>query len=126
MYLLDTNTIINYLNADVPQYGMDFLSTIVDQQCNISVVTKIETLGFKFKSVDDKSIMEIFINASNTIPLNNDVVNQTIQLRKVKKIKLPDSIIAATALVYNLTIITRNIDDLKNIDDINCINPYDL
>jgi predicted nucleic acid-binding protein len=39
-------------------------------------------------------------------------------------IKLPDAIIAATALVYELTIITRNTKDFEKIEGLNVINPY--
>lgn len=68
----------------------------------ISIVTKMETLGFNFKSEDEEATMEIFINGSTIWDLNNDVVNTTIAIRKTKKMKLPDAIIAATALVYDL------------------------
>ncbi|MCF8232854.1 MAG: hypothetical protein K9J27_11755 [Bacteroidales bacterium] len=42
------------------------------------------------------------------------------------KIKLPDAIIAATSLVYDLTLITRNSTDFKNIDELRLINPWDF
>ena len=50
--------------------------------------------------------------------------NETIALRKIQKIKLPDAIIAATALVHNLTIISRNTSDFKNITGLTCLDPY--
>jgi predicted nucleic acid-binding protein len=40
--------------------------------------------------------------------------------------KLPDAIIAATALVYDLTLITRNTSDFKNMEGLKVINPFDL
>jgi predicted nucleic acid-binding protein len=56
-----------------------------------------------------------------------DVTQQTILLRRqYKKLKLGDAIIAATALVNNLTIITRNTSDFKNITDIKVVNPFDM
>ncbi|WP_394336697.1 PIN domain-containing protein [Arachidicoccus soli] len=33
---------------------------------------------------------------------------------------------AATALVYDLTLVTRNIDDFKNLEGIDLINPWKL
>ncbi len=46
--------------------------------------------------------------------LSESIVQKTIQLRKFyRKIKLPDLIIAATALEYNFQLITHNLDDLK-------------
>lgn len=54
-----------------------------------------------------------------------EVVDKTILVCRQTRIKLPDAIIAATSLVYNLTLVTRNIDDLKNIDAIKLINPWE-
>jgi predicted nucleic acid-binding protein len=125
MYLLDTNTVIHYLNAALPASAMLFMNTVVDEQCNISVITKIETLGYNFSAAAEKNIMEVFVDASSVLSINDEVVNQTIAIRKSRKIKLPDAIIAATALVYNLTLLTNNTADFKNINGINCIDPWE-
>ena len=58
--------------------------------------------------------------------LSNDIADECIIIRKVHKTKLPDAIIAATALVNNLTLITRNISDFKNIEDLKVINPHEV
>ena len=55
--------------------------------------------------------------------LTKEIEKQTILIRKSNKIKLPDAIIAATAIVYNLTLVTRNIDDFKNISGLKIFNP---
>ena len=125
-YLLDTNAVINYLDASLPVAGMHLLNTIVDQEPMASIVTKIETLGYAFKSVEEQAIMETFINGSTILHLNDEIVDKTIALRKSKKMKLPDAIIAATALVYNLVVILRNTADFKNIPGLQVINPHHL
>jgi predicted nucleic acid-binding protein len=56
--------------------------------------------------------------------LTNDIAEQTIQIRKAHKIKLPDAVIGATALVKQLTIVTRNTSDFSSIVGLNCINPF--
>lgn len=81
-YLLDTNAVINYLDASLPIAGMQLLNTVVDDEPIISVVTKIETLGFNFKVVEEEAIIETFINGSTILDLNNDIVNKTIAIRK--------------------------------------------
>jgi predicted nucleic acid-binding protein len=125
-YLLDTNSIICYLEDSLPFNGMNLLNTIVDDEPLLSSITKIETLGYNFKSVEEQITMETFINGSTVLEINNDIVNKTIELRKIKKIKLPDAIIAATALVHNLTLITRNTSDFKNIVDLIVIDPHKI
>jgi predicted nucleic acid-binding protein len=125
-YLLDTNVVINYLNASLPLAGMAFLNTIVDNEPMISVITKMETLGFNFDSIEEQNLMQDFISGSDVLDINNDIVNITIALRKTHKIKLPDAIIAASALIYNLTLITRNTNDFKKIEGLKVVNPFEV
>ena len=58
--------------------------------------------------------------------LKKEIVEQTIILRQNFKIKTPDAIVAATALVHNRKLITRNISDFKNIPGLTIIDPYNL
>jgi len=125
-YLLDTNTVINFLGASLPVAGMRLLNTTVDDNPIVSIITKIETLGFNFKSMEEQTIVEMFINGSTVIDLSDDIVSKTIEIRKTKKIKLPDAIIAATALVYDLVLISRNTSDFNNIDGLKVIDPHSL
>jgi predicted nucleic acid-binding protein len=90
------------------------------------LVTKIETPGYNFASAEEQTMMEIFINNSSVLDLNNDIVDKTIAIRKSKKMKLPDAIIAATALVGNLTLITRNTKDFENIFGLKIIDAPSL
>ena len=65
-----------------------------------------------------------FIDDSLVIELEQAVKNKTADIRKQYKIKLPDAIIAATALVNNLTLLTRNTKDFENINGLKIINPW--
>lgn len=124
-YLLDTNVVIDYLQLKIPMAGMAFISNIIDDNAPIiSVISKMETLGFNFPAEKEQLIMEIFVNNSLVLHVDDRVVNQTISIKKSKKIKLPDAVIAATALVHDCTLITRNISDFKGIDGLNLIDPY--
>ncbi len=61
------------------------------------------------------------------IELSENIVQKTIHLRKsYQKIKLPDLIIAATALEYNFQLITHNLDDFKSITGLTLIDSYSL
>ncbi len=57
--------------------------------------------------------------------LTDEVVNKTISIRKQSKIKTPDAIIAATAIVNKLAVILRNTRDFIPIKGITVLNPYD-
>lgn len=123
-YLLDTNAVIHFLGASMPDHSMKVMNNIVDRDSIISIITKMETLGFNFKSEDEQFTMEYFVEGSTVLQINNDIVNKTIDIRKTKKLKLPDAIIAATALVYDLTLITRNTSDFADIQGLKVINPF--
>jgi predicted nucleic acid-binding protein len=99
------------------------LHNIVDEQPLVSVITKIELLGFNTATIEEQTIAETFIEASLVFNLDDAVINQTIDLRKEYRIKLPDAIIAATAIAYNLTLITRNTDDFGRIPELKYIDP---
>jgi len=53
-------------------------------------------------------VLHNFINDALVIELEQPIKLKAADIRKIHKIKLPDAIIAATALIYNLTLVTRN------------------
>ncbi len=57
-------------------------------------------------------ILNLFVKASVVYNLDEAIILKTVELRKTYKIKLPDAIIAATAIVHGLTLISRNLKDL--------------
>jgi predicted nucleic acid-binding protein len=84
-------------------------------------MTKIEVLGFK-NTADTEALLNDFIDACMIIPLSEETIDQTIQIRKKHKIKTPDAIIAASAKVLALTLISRNITDFKKIGGLKVID----
>ncbi len=71
--------------------------------------------------------MEEFVTTAIVFPLDNDVTQKTIELRRIhKKLKLGDAIIAATALIHNFTLISRNLSDFKNIIGLSVIDPHQI
>lgn len=122
-FLIDTNVIIDYTANLFDDKGSAFVENIFNTGFTISVVVKIEALGYHNDTVK-MHLLEEFLATATIFPLDDVVTQKTIELRRVKKLKLGDAIIAATALVYNLTIITRNTEDFKNIDGLTFINPH--
>jgi len=124
-YLLDSNVIIGYLAGKIPAPGMKKISEIIDNSINISVISQVEVLRFN-DTPENESIVESFINSSTIHSLTTEIVQRTIELCKQNKIKLPDAIIAATALSENLTLVTRNTVDFKNIPSLSLLNPWEI
>ncbi len=122
-YLIDTNAVIDYLGKKLLAAGMDYMNSIIDAGPNVSVITKIEVLGFN--TLDEHySILTSFMDDATVLDLSDNIVNLSIDIRKKYKTKLPDAIIAATALVYDLTLISRNKADFKNIEGLQIVDPH--
>lgn len=124
-YLLDTNFIINYFKGIFEGNAQHFTDSVVNGTTFISVITRIELLGAK-SNVEDIILINDFISDSVLFLLDENIIQETISLRKTNKIKLPDAIIAATALVNNLQLITHNIKDFKNVPRLVVINANTL
>ena len=125
-YLIDSNVIIDFSSNRLTAKGSDFVEEIFNRDFLISVIVKIEVLGF-----DDiplkMAAMEDFIGMAKVIPMDEKITDTTIKLRrKYKKLKLGDAIIAATALDHDLIIITNNIGDFKSIINLKLLNPYHI
>jgi len=104
---------------------MLFMNQIINDIPNISVITKIEILGYK-TAPEAYQLLSGFVEDSVVLGLSDDIVEQTIEIRKKRKIKTPDAIIAATALVNQLTLISRNTKDFDKILKLETVNPHDI
>ncbi|WP_209330850.1 type II toxin-antitoxin system VapC family toxin [Lunatimonas salinarum] len=76
-------------------------------------MTEIELLCWKTSNWQDREVLFNFISDVLVIELDQSIELQTAEIRKANKVKLPDAIIAATAIVNGLTLVTRNISDFK-------------
>lgn len=126
-YLWDTNIAIYYLQQQFPAKAEHFIDTTLQEGVPyISAITEIELLSWKTTVEKDMDIIRQFIADSKVIELDNAIKWKTAELRKAYHIKLPDAIIAATAMMNELTLITRNKGDFQRIQNINIINPFEF
>ncbi|MVM41084.1 PIN domain-containing protein [Spirosoma sp. HMF3257] len=123
--MIDTNAVIDYLGNKLPGAGMDFMNSVVDAVPNLSVITKIEVLDFNTPN-EHYQLLIGFMNDVRVIDLTESIVEKCIEICKNHKTKLPDALIAATALVHGLTILTRNTKDFQSIAGLGYVNPYEL
>lgn len=125
-YLIDSNVIIDYAASRLPQKGSDFVEQIFNTGFIISVAVKIEVLGFD--DVPAKLLaMEEFVNTATVLPLDDVITQRTILLRRqYKKLKLGDAVIAATCLLHDLVLISRNTSDFKIIQGLQIVDPHSL
>ncbi len=73
-YLIDTNISIYFLDGHIPAKAIAFLSEVLNAESNISIITKIELLGWNFPNSEKTEINQEFVKSSTVFPLDNEVV----------------------------------------------------
>ncbi|MCO6498196.1 MAG: type II toxin-antitoxin system VapC family toxin [Chitinophagaceae bacterium] len=124
-YLMDTNVVSDYFSASFSVAGMALMDTAIDAVPNISVITQIELLCWNTDEATTQNVQN-FITDSVVLDISPEIIAQCVALRKGKKMKTPDAIIAATALAYGFTLITNNEKDFANISGLKMVNPHKL
>jgi hypothetical protein len=119
--LLDSNIIIYAAQAE-NEFLREF---IAENSPFVSALSYLEVLGYHQINDEDKTYFEEFFNASQILPVSQAVIEQGVKLKQIKKMSLGDTIIAATGLVYDLTVVTRNIYDFRWITNLKLLNPFE-
>ena len=88
-----------------------------------SAISVVEVLGFHRLTKEDRVHFEEFFRASRVLPVSDEVVEAAVRLRQTRRMSLGDALIAGTALVYNLTLVTGNTDDFSWVDRLRLHNP---
>ena len=118
-YLLDTNAIVALLQSD-----NRLLRLLQNAQwIGISIIAQIEFLAFPGLSEEDKRLFSQFLQRIDVIelsPKQSELIDLTIKLRQQYRIKLPDAIIAATAVQYGASLITAD-RQLQNIQELSVV-----
>ena len=118
-FLIDTNIII-YLTQK--KLNINDIAKTGDN-LYISTITYMEALGFPFQNQHEESVIIMLCNTFERLFLTKEIEKLTINIRKNHKIKLPDAIIAATAIICHLTFVTCNTNDFKNIAGLKILEP---
>jgi len=112
--MIDTNIAIALLNGD------ESLAEMLDgKDVRISFITELELLSKPELKVSEKREIQTFIDDCTVLEINSSIKEIAISIRQTGKIKLPDAIVAATSIFWNLPFFTRDVD-FKYINGLNC------
>ena len=117
------NAVIEYLNGKLPASSLAFID---GHPVEISVITRIELLAWPGATTAHLEVLNNFIASSIVHLLDEPVILKIIEIRKTKRCKLPDAIIATTAIKKQLTLLTNNLADFSNIKNLSLANPHQL
>jgi len=118
--LLDSNILIYAANQSAPK--IESLATSAESA--VASVTQIEVYGFTGLKPEENTALDILFRRLTVHPLDAAVTARAITLRQENKMGLADAIIAATALVHDLPLVTRNADDFKHVAGLRISNPF--
>ncbi len=113
---VDTNILLYLLNGD------QTIADLLDQkEIYISVITEMELLCFSEISAKEETTIKNFIEQCNVVFIDSEIKNLTVSLKRKYKIKLPDSIIIATALNLDLPLVTAD-NDFKKVEELTLLH----
>jgi hypothetical protein len=117
--LLDSNVIIYAVR---PQY-QSLRNFIIQNLPAYSGISYVETLGFHGISNSDLQDLTALLSQLRLLEVDRPVLDRAVRLRQQRRMSLGDAIIAATALVHQLTLVTRNTADFRWINGLALLDP---
>ena len=105
-YLLDTNFILGILRSNSDVLGLISSRQIQATECFYSSITRIELLGYQGITFEEEVMIRSKLAYLTYLPLTKEIEDATIELRRLRKIKLPDAIIAATSRSSGMELLT--------------------
>ncbi|OPH38904.1 type II toxin-antitoxin system VapC family toxin [Moraxella lacunata] len=90
----------------------------------ISILTVMEVLSYPFDDEQATKVENFLQKSFVWLEINHDIIFKTAHIRRIKKMKGIDALIAGTALVHHLPLATRNLKDFTHLP-IELINPID-
>ena len=111
-FLADTNALIYLLN------GNSCMRPFLQSKLAFSVISEMELLSFSGITAEEENNIKSLLLDCIEISLSNEIKEKTIEIRKKYKTKLPDAIVAASAIVKNLPLITadKGFNQIEELD----------
>jgi len=104
--VLDTNALIYHFQGIAP--WTDFIDGHLRADVSVSVITRMELLALNGLAPDSEKKIRAFLEKLNIAPLSPVIENVAILLRRKARLKLPDAIVAATAVVSKAVLVTND------------------
>ena len=114
-YTLDTNAILYYLKDDSNAVSLLREMFGHDAPVYISTITELELFAFSNLTAQEHALIENILSTLSVIPVDSHIARLAAFIRRQYRLKVPDSVIAATAMFTGSTLVTRNIRDFKKV-----------
>lgn len=122
--IIDTNILIYHLAGVLTDQAEASLADALESGSYISIITRIELLGWRKHSPDSLKAAEALLQSVSEIPLHEEIIRLCISFRQNYPIKLPDAIIAATARYAKVPLMTRNMPDFERVPELKMVDLF--
>jgi predicted nucleic acid-binding protein len=104
--VLDSNSVINHLNERLDLDAV--LKPYPNCEKKISVITFIEVLAWPEMTPEKEREARTFLSGCTIVELTPGICEEAVKIRRTKKLRLPDSVIAATAVVLKVPVLSND------------------
>ena len=105
-YLLDTNLVLGLLKATPEVVEIVVSRELLASSCAYSAVTRMELLGYPNITNDEERLITDRLSKLTYLAITTEIEDLAIALRRTRKVKLPDALVAGTALHHGLELLT--------------------
>ena len=105
-FLLDTNFILGMLKRNPEVLEVLRAERLTSDQCAYSAITRMELLGFPGITSTEEQLIRSTLDRFKYLGISFEIEEAVIGIRRTRRAKLPDALIAATALCHDLELLT--------------------
>lgn len=121
-YLIDSNVWIEAA-ANVPSAVKALKCAMQGRWVGYSAITRLELFSYPDLNAREERQLKELLGLFVEVDVTAEIIDKAITIRRSKRVRIPDALIAASALQTSSALITRNVDDFKKIVGLNMINP---
>jgi predicted nucleic acid-binding protein len=115
--LLDTNAFIYFFEGQSKVTNL----IINTPEIYFSAISEIELLSASHLTKNDRDAIKAFLSLCQRVELSSEIINQTIEIRREYRFKIPDAVIAASALHLQMPLVSAD-TDFKKIAGLNLVS----
>lgn len=114
--VFDSSALILFLNDALPIETVDLLNRhLPTGRVLISAIVRAEILAWHGHSASSLDAARVLLDVCELVPVNATVADEGARIRRETGLKLPDALIAATALLQSAALVTANGKDFRRV-----------